>query len=147
MAETVFHCTQCGQCCEGQGGIVVSPTDLVRLCAHLQLCEAEFQEKYGCVHNGKLKVRNAENNFCIFFKEGVGCAVHVARPDICRAWPFFRGNMVDAESYFMAKEYCPGLLPKASHADFVAEGLQYLDDNGLGACDAKTEAHALFSIK
>ena len=35
--ESVFNCRMCGHCCEGRGGIVVSPTDMVRLAAHMQL--------------------------------------------------------------------------------------------------------------
>ncbi len=147
MEKTVFTCTMCGQCCEGQGGIVVSPTDLTRLCAHFQMSPEEFSKAYGCIQNGKLKVRTGDDNFCIFFKEGVGCAAHIARPDICRAWPFFRGNMVDNESFFLAKDYCPGIAPESAHAAFVAEGVRYLQENGLQASDAKTEAHALLPFQ
>ena len=35
--ETVFQCRMCGHCCEGRGGIVVSPADLTRLAAFLDL--------------------------------------------------------------------------------------------------------------
>ena len=35
--DTVFNCRMCGHCCEGRGGIVVSPTDLARLAAHMGL--------------------------------------------------------------------------------------------------------------
>ena len=28
-----FSCKMCGHCCKGKGGIVVSPSDLKRLCA------------------------------------------------------------------------------------------------------------------
>ncbi len=146
MKAKVFTCQMCGQCCEGQGGIVVSPTDLERVCQHLQLSAVQFSEQYGCEHNGKLKVRTGSDGNCIFFKEHVGCAVHVARPDICRAWPFFRGNMLDAESFFLAKDYCPGIAPHSTHADFVVEGREYLQEHGLQAKDAKTEAHALIPI-
>lgn len=31
MKKTVFDCQMCGQCCEGEGGIVLSPKDLKRL--------------------------------------------------------------------------------------------------------------------
>ncbi len=147
MSTSVFECTMCGQCCEGQGGIVVSPSDLARLCTYLELSAQEFSEKFGAMHNGKLKVRSGDDAFCIFFKKGVGCGVHVARPDICRAWPFFRGNMLDNESFFLAKDYCPGIAKESDHQAFVQEGLSYLQENALGASDATKEAHALFSIK
>ncbi len=142
----VFDCRMCGYCCEGQGGIVVSPTDLDRICQHLELDSTTFTERYGCVQNGKLKVRTGDDGFCIFFEKGRGCGVHVAKPDICRAWPFFRGNMIDSESFFLAKEYCAGICRESTHAEFVVAGKKYLQDNALQASNAKTEAHALFSL-
>ena len=37
MKKTVFDCQMCGQCCEGEGGIVLSPKDLKRLYEGLNL--------------------------------------------------------------------------------------------------------------
>ncbi len=143
----VFDCKMCGQCCEGQGGIVVSPSDLERICSHLLLDAQEFLAQYGHMHNGKLKVRSGDDGFCIFFKQGEGCAVHVAKPNICRAWPFFRGNMLDDESFFLAKDYCAGIRADSTHMEFVEEGISYLQENALEANDATTEAHALLSVE
>ena len=64
-------------------------------------------------------------------------------PDVCRAWPFFRGNLVDADSWGMALDYCPGINPEAGHAAFVREGLRYLRENGLEGDDAPDGAGAL----
>ena len=143
MNKPVFDCQMCGICCEGQGGIVVSPKDLLRICEHLHMDAAAFTESYGILHNGKLKVRTGADGNCIFFVQGKGCAVHEGKPDICRAWPFFRGNMIDPESLHMAKEFCPGIRQDATHADFVAEGRLYLQEQGLTASDPQKEAHAL----
>ncbi len=52
--------------------------------------------------------------------------MHPAKPTICRAWPFFRGNMVDATSWRMAQDACPGINPGPGHAGFVAQGETYL---------------------
>ncbi len=142
----VFECRMCGHCCEGEGGIVVSPKDLERICAHLALSSEEFIKQYAVVHNDKLKIRNGDDGRCIFFTLGKGCAVHEGKPDICRAWPYFRGNMLDSESLFLAKEFCPGIRSDASHAEFVCEGQKYLVANKLLASDPKTEAHALLPI-
>lgn len=145
MAEEVFDCHMCGICCEGKGGIVVSPKDLARLCAYLNMTPDSFRNEYGDMHNGKLHVRSGDDDNCVFFVSGEGCAVHESKPDICRAWPFFRGNMVDPESLHMAKEFCPGIRQDATHADFVAEGRKYLHDHGLEASDPRCEANALLS--
>ena len=43
----------------------------------------------------------------------------------------------------MAKEFCPGIIPGASHADFAQQGRQYLRQHGLLASDSSCEANAL----
>ncbi len=143
MSTTAFDCHMCGHCCEGTGGIIVSPTDLKRLCAHLAISIEEFNNQYGIINNGKLTVRSGADGFCIFFKQGTGCTVHEGKPDICRAWPFFRGNMIDDQSLHLAKDFCPGINQDIMHKDFVKEGENYLKQNNLQADDPNTQARAL----
>lgn len=147
MTAPVFDCRMCGICCEGKGGIVVSPTDLPRICTFLNLQAPEFIAQYGEYHNAKLKIRTGADGFCVFFVQGKGCSVHPAKPDICRAWPFFKGNMVDADSFNMAKEFCAGIRAGADHAAFVAEGRAYLREQGLKAENPHTEANALMDTQ
>ncbi len=142
----VFECRMCGECCRGAGGIVVSATDLARLCAHLGLDAAEFAARYGDMRNGKLTVNVGADGNCVFFAAGRGCSVHVAKPDICRAWPYFRGNMVDPVSLNMAKDFCPGIAKDCAFARFVEAGKEYLAENGLTASDKHTEANALIPL-
>lgn len=141
--KEAFDCQMCGHCCEGEGGIIVSPTDLTRILDHLKMSAEEFTEKYGEVKDGKLRIRVGEDNFCIFFVQGKGCGVHVAKPNICRAWPYFRGNVIDSESWEMAKDFCPGIRRDVSHDEFAKQGRTYLCDNNLLASDKSCEARAL----
>ncbi len=145
--SSVFDCNMCGQCCEGKGGIVVSPFDLKRICEHLAISTLQFTKLYACMENNKLKVRTGEDNFCIFFKHQAGCTIHKARPNICRAWPFFRGNMLDSESFYLAKDYCPGISASSTHEEFVTQGRIYLKENNLHASDVTCEAHALIALE
>lgn len=138
-----FDCKMCGHCCLGEGGIVVSPKDLVRIAAHMNMTPQAFAAEHGVYKGGKLFIRAGADGYCIFFEEGKGCGVHVAKPDICRAWPFFRGNVVDAESLELAKEYCPGIRSDVPHAEFARQGRAYLKENGLIASDPACEARAL----
>lgn len=133
----------CGHCCEGRGGIVVSPADLARLSAFLRLEPEEVATRYGEQSGGKLKIRTGADGRCIFFKEGTGCGVHEGKPAICRAWPFFRGNIEDPASLALAKDFCPGIDSRASHAVFARQGLAYLREEGLLAHDPTCEANAL----
>ncbi len=141
--ESVFHCQMCGHCCEGKGGIVVSPSDLVRLSSFLHLTDSEVIARFGEIRGEKLQIRTGSDGYCIFFQQGKGCSVHEGKPDICRAWPFFRGNLVDSDSFAMAKDFCPGIDKAASHATFCAEGKAYLSNKCLLARDASCEANAL----
>lgn len=129
----VFTCKMCGRCCEGRGGIVLSPKDLVRIAGHLGLCHADFRARYAEPRGGKLTIRSGDDGYCVFFKAGEGCTVHSGRPDVCRAWPFFRGNLVDEISLRMAAADCPGIRLEAGFAEFCRQGFEYLSGHGLVA--------------
>jgi Fe-S-cluster containining protein len=141
--EAVFDCLMCGVCCEGRGGIVVSDKDLERLCRHLALGPEAFEREWGERRGGKLHVRAGEDGYCVFFVKGRGCRVHEAKPDICRAWPFFRGNLLDEESFALAKADCPGISRHCGHESFAREGLGYLLREGLAGGGGEDEAAAL----
>ena len=81
-----------------------------------------------------------------FFPGRTKLYIHAIKPDVCRAWPFFRGNMADAESLHLAKAFCPGIRPDATHEEFVEEGQSYLEENGLVASDPEHEGHALLPV-
>lgn len=126
---SAFTCRRCGHCCQGQGGIVLTLRDQERLSAHLGLSLERFLSEIAETRGGKISLRTGEDDFCLFFKEG--CSVHPARPDICRAWPFFKGNLEDAISWEMIQDYCPGVNPESSHEEFVRQGREYLEQHGL----------------
>lgn len=143
MTNTAFDCRMCGHCCEGKGGIVVSPSDLQRLSDFLRIPADAVIAAYCEQTGGKLKIRCGEDGYCIFFRESKGCIVHEGKPSICKAWPFFRGNIEDPESLALAKDFCPGINPDISHEDFAREGMTYLEQERLLASDTSTEANAL----
>lgn len=102
---------------------MVTPRDIERLCVHLGMFREDFSLAYLERINGKMRVRT-ENGWCVFFAQG--CSVHPAKPMVCRAWPFFQGNMLDESSWTMAQDACPGINPEAGHADFVRQGLEHI---------------------
>ena len=138
-----FSCERCGKCCEGRGGIVVGPRDLTRLTVHFGLPAEEVLSRYTEMMGGKPTLKVGDDGFCMFFKEGRGCTIHPARLSVCRAWPFFRGNLIDQVSFEMAREDCPGIRREASHAQFAHEGFRYLEDYKLRCHDIHTEGRAV----
>lgn len=143
MSEKSFSCQRCGHCCFGRGGIVVGQRDLPRLLAYFNMEKEAFLAKYTELFDGKPTLITGDDGFCYFFKEGAGCTIHEARPDVCRAWPYFRGNLIDELSFFMAKEDCPGIVKSVSHAVFAHDGYAYLKENNLLCQDKKTDGQAL----
>ncbi len=117
--------------------------DRKRLAEHLNISVDELVKKYAHQRGGKLHLNVGKDNYCIFYKEG--CGVHPGRPDICRAWPYFRGNLVDELSWEMIQDYCPGVNPKAGHKEFVRQGREYLHKEDLLRYDPETSPNALIS--
>ncbi|MDR2054585.1 MAG: YkgJ family cysteine cluster protein [Desulfovibrio sp.] len=141
--NAVFQCRMCGRCCEGRGGIVASPEDIARLSAFLHLTSEELVARYGEQTGGKVKIRAGDTDCCVFFTREKGCTVHEAKPAVCRAWPYFRGNILDSESLGLAKAFCPGISPYIRHDDFARLGREYLRENKLLASNPACEATAL----
>ncbi len=132
----------CGHCCQGTGGIIVSEPEWQRIASYLRTSSEQFLNKYTDPQGEKRRLKSDSNGYCLFFSSQ-GCSIHPVKPDICRAWPFFRGNIIDASSWEMAQDYCPGIKAEAGHASFAAEGKKYLQDNSLVKTDKKQAANAL----
>jgi uncharacterized protein len=131
MSVAAFDCKRCGHCCQGEGGIVLTAKDRMRLARHLKLSVQAMLAAHAERAGEKFRLRSGPDGFCVFFKQGLGCGVHLGRPDICRAWPYFRGNLVDEASWEMIQTDCPGVEKTAGHEAFVTEGVQYLRNNDL----------------
>ena len=143
MTVRAFDCRMCGHCCQGVGGIVLTEKDQERLAAHLNITVANLLEWYTHLRGGKVQLNAGKDDYCVFYREG--CGVHPGRPDICRAWPYFRGNLVDESSWELIQDYCPGVNPKAGHAEFVRQGREYLREQDLLRYDPDTSPNALIS--
>lgn len=46
-----------------------------------------------------------------------GCSIHLAKPKVCRLWPFFPSILKDPAALAEAKEGCPGIHPEATCED------------------------------
>lgn len=128
-SKIIFKCQKCGHCCEGKGGIVLSHHDIERLARFLKINRETLIQSYIYQSNDKYKIKSNKDGKCVFFNEG--CSVHPAKPDICRAWPFFRGNLEDIFSLEMAKEFCPGINKNCNLNEFQSYGLNELEQNDL----------------
>ena len=147
MAEP-FSCHRCGHCCHGGLGIVLTLADQQRIATHLGISPEQFLAQATVWHNGKRYLAVGHDGYCHFFlakaSDGSpGCGIHEARPNVCRAWPYFRGNMLDALSWTMAAEDCPGIDTASGHEAFVAAGHEYIRRHALSADSGAESPNAL----
>lgn len=133
----------CGECCQGEGGIVATLEEQHSMARYLNLDPANFQALYIRRSGDKFFVRTGSDGLCFFFAAGKGCLVHPVKPGPCRAWPFFRGNLMDESSFEMARQYCPGISKQVSFTEFVRQGLDYLDQQNLSGEHNPSPANAL----
>lgn len=81
-----FRCHRCCRCCRGKV-IRVNPYEVARLAQHLVIGTGEFLKQYTVAGGTALRV-NAKG-VCVFLSK-TGCAVHPARPLVCRLYPLGR---------------------------------------------------------
>ena len=110
---------------------MLTTRDIHRLALGLDLSPEALIRTYVLYENAKPVLVSRAEGTCVFFQAEHGCTVHAHKPDVCRAWPFFRGNLEDEASWRMAQDYCPGINPDIPHQEFVRQGLIYLQGQGL----------------
>jgi len=121
MAENhrhlVFSCRQCGECCRGEKGILVTAAEQEAMAAYLRLSAADFASQY--LVDTPLGPQLATRSGTCVLQEGSLCRAHPVKPRICRQWPFLPALVAHADEFEAAKEACPGIVADAAHEDFV----------------------------
>ncbi len=105
-----FECTQCGNCCTGNPGVVWVTDAEIHALAELR------QQTYGeiLIHHTRLvgsrrTLTEFANGDCTFFDgQTRRCTVYAARPEQCRNWPFWRSNLESPEAWSRVQSLCPG---------------------------------------
>lgn len=115
----VFECKKCGECCYGEGGILLQPEEIEKIADFLGLTVDSFIALHCEERHGRLHVRSASNGYCVFFDQGQQCRIHPVKPRPCSLWPFYPALVKDRATWNHAKEGCPGINPDASFEDFV----------------------------
>jgi Fe-S-cluster containining protein len=114
----IFNCQQCGDCCKGFGGTYVSPEDIDSIAAFIHAEPESFLKKY-CQLSGKKPVLSqAENGYCIFWKDRI-CTIHPVKPRMCKAWPFIPNVLKDPENWYVMAGLCPGIRADVTPSEIV----------------------------
>jgi uncharacterized protein len=130
VKKEVFVCRMCGDCCRGTGGIVITEAESRRISGHLGLDLQIFHDRFTTTSGSKRQIASTAGGSCIFLDKD-GCSIHPVKPDVCSAWPFFRGNLIDESSWALSQGSCLGIVAEAGHIEFVRQGLEYLESHGL----------------
>ena len=121
----IFECTQCGDCCNGYGGTVISDTDARRIAQYLNIPLDRFVTNH-CVHSGSKRMLSQQpSGYCTFWDQT--CTIHPVKPDMCRAWPFIKSVLVDVANWRIMAASCPGMRTDVEDERIYQETRQSID--------------------
>lgn len=108
-----FQCQpDCGACCDVPSGTVfLSRTDVERLAGHHRM-EPDLWLGRDALHrrDGRWMLRSVpESQVCIYFGDDRRCTVYEARPDQCRAYPFWPEVIRTSSTWTKESKECPGI--------------------------------------
>jgi Fe-S-cluster containining protein len=111
----------CGDCCYGEGGIFLAEKEQEKIARFLGVSREGFLSRFCEQKHGRIYIKTGENNFCIFYEKGKGCAIHPVKPARCSLWPYYPANINDKDTWGMAKWACRGINRECSFEEFVME--------------------------
>ena len=104
-----FTCTQCGDCCTGEPGVVwVTDEEIAAIAAFLKEPVEEVRQRHTYRSKGRRTLREKANGDCVFFERGRGCTIYSVRPPQCRTWPFWDSNVATPDAWERTERNCPG---------------------------------------
>ena len=104
-----FSCTRCGACCTGAPGYVwVTAEEIGRLAAWRGETVEQFSARFVRQVGERYSLIEKPGGDCIFWDKEQGCTVYPARPDQCRAWPFWPENLARRRDWNHVCAICPG---------------------------------------
>ena len=120
-----FECSQCGDCCTGQGGTYVDEAKIKEIADFLKISVEELKKDYLCQSSsGKYMIACSKEGKCIFFDKN--CSIHPVKPRMCREWPFIPAIIKVPENWEQMAEACPGIKKQAKVSDLKTFTLEYL---------------------
>lgn len=105
-----FTCTQCGNCCTGDPGVVwVNDEEIREIAEYLDKPIGEVRLFHTRLVGGRVSLTEYQNGDCTYFDPVKRhCKVYPVRPQQCRTWPFWRSNISSKEKWDEVCETCPG---------------------------------------
>jgi Fe-S-cluster containining protein len=115
--DTLFDCTQCGECCKGFGGTYVSAEDLEAIAAYIGVTAERCRRDY-CARSGdRLVLAQRTDGYCIFWDRN--CTIHPVKPRMCRSWPYIDSLLVDIANWRIMAASCPGMQTDVDETELL----------------------------
>lgn len=105
-----FSCTQCGNCCTGEPGVVwVNDEEIEQIAEHLGKTVGEVRLFHTRLVGRRVSLTEFAGGDCTFLDPRTRrCTIYPVRPRQCRSWPFWRSNLESPRSWREVQQTCPG---------------------------------------
>ncbi|MBM3813064.1 MAG: YkgJ family cysteine cluster protein [Acidimicrobiia bacterium] len=104
-----FQCQPgCTNCCDVQGFVYLTETDLEQAAAFTGMTKAAFENRYVYRTKNFLRLRKPRHSQCHFLTEA-GCSIHPAKPTQCRLFPFWPELVENRREWSKTAGHCPGI--------------------------------------
>jgi Fe-S-cluster containining protein len=103
----LFDCRQCGDCCKGYGGTVVTRQDIKAISRYIGTDSRKFVAEYCQLSGQKPLLAQRPDGYCVFWDKL--CTIHPVKPQMCKRWPFLKSLLVDSINWQTMAESCPGI--------------------------------------
>jgi Fe-S-cluster containining protein len=104
-----FECQRgCINCCDQDGFVYLTESDLKRAAKFVGMAARAFEKKYVYRTTRSLRFRKPRDKQCPFL-EGHGCSIHPAKPTQCRTFPFWPELVEDRAAWNRTSRFCPGI--------------------------------------
>lgn len=106
-----FGCTQCGQCCTGSPGYVwITKEEVEKAAEFLKITPELFMRRYTRRVGPRIALTElAKKNYdCVFLKDN-RCTIYSVRPEQCRKFPWWPGNLKSRRSWEETAKRCEGI--------------------------------------
>ncbi len=105
-----FSCTQCGDCCSGDPGVVwVEEEEIREIADYLGKSSFQVRSLHTRPVGDQLSLTEHGDGDCTFLDgETRRCQIYPVRPRQCRTWPFWKSNLKSPATWRETQRICPG---------------------------------------
>ncbi|MEO5926175.1 MAG: YkgJ family cysteine cluster protein [Bryobacteraceae bacterium] len=109
IPEIRFTCQGgCANCCDQDGFVYLSESDVTRAAKFVGLRQKAFEEKYVYRTAHMRRLRKPRDRQCPFL-EDKKCSIHPAKPTQCRTFPFWPELIESRKEWARTAKHCPGI--------------------------------------